>query len=121
MQNNNFWFPCVGLPVIIMFSSYLMSVKNHAIDGNLLAWLTDHLKDRQQRVVNVVGGQHSNWGTITAGVPQGGVLGPLMFLIYINDIVNCVKNVKVRLFADDTCLFLEVTTDAKLRKKLIMI
>ena len=76
------------------------------VDGNLLACLTDHLKDRQQCVV--VGGQHSNWGTITAGVPQGGVLGPLTFLIYINDIVNCVKNVQVRLFADDACLFLEV-------------
>ena len=45
---------------------------------------------------------------ITAGVPQGGVLGPLMFFIYINGIVNCVKNEQACLFADDTCLFLEV-------------
>ena len=46
--------------------------------------------------------------TIGAGVPQGSVLGPLLFLLYINDITSQIKNSNIRLFADDTCLFLEV-------------
>ena len=59
-----------------------------------------------QRVV--INGQCSSWGTIGAGVPQGSVLGPLLFLLYINDIVHVVNNCNIRLFADDTCLFIEV-------------
>ena len=56
-----------------------------------------------QRVV--INGQFSDWKTIFAGVPQGSVLGPLLFLVYINDITSVVKYCNVRLFADDTCLF----------------
>ena len=41
-------------------------------------------------------------------MPQGSILGPLLFLIFINDIVQCIENCNIRLFADDTCLFLEV-------------
>ena len=58
-----------------------------------------------QRVV-VRGGQ-SQWGRVKAGVPQGSVLGPLLFLIYINDIVEIVRS-SIRLFADDTTLFIRV-------------
>ncbi len=76
------------------------------IDGRLLVWLQNYISNRYQRVV--VGGQQSKWGRVTAGVPQGSVLGPLLFLLYINDIANCVQDVQVRLFADDTCIFLEV-------------
>ena len=72
---------------------------------------------RRLEIISVAFGQHSNWGTIIAGVPQGGVLGPLNFLIYINDIVNCVKDVKVRLFADVTCLFLEVNNRRETAEK----
>ncbi len=41
-------------------------------------------------------------------MPQGSVLGPLLFLVYVNDIVNVVTNCNIRLFADDTCLFIEI-------------
>ena len=64
--------------------------------------LIDFLKERKQRVV--LNGQHSNWSNISAGVLQGSILGPLLFLIYINDLSdNLISN--PRLFADDTSLF----------------
>ena len=54
--------------------------------GNLLEWLTNYLKDRLQRVVIHVNGAHSDWTKILVGVLQGFILGPLLFLIYVNDI-----------------------------------
>ena len=84
----------------------LFKLKKCGISGRLLLWFEDYLKDHQQRVV--ISGQASEWGTIKAGVPQGSVLGPLLFLLYINDLPNVVRNCEIRLFADDTCLFIEV-------------
>ena len=68
------------------------------------AWFSDYLTNRQQRVV--INGQTSQWKPIQAGVPQGSVLGPLLFLIYINDITFQVQSSEVRLFADDTVLYI---------------
>jgi hypothetical protein len=84
----------------------LYKLQRCGIGGGLLSWFIDYLKDRLQRVI--INGQHSSWGTVNAGVPQGSVLGPLLFLIYINDVVQTVKFCNIRLFADDTCLFIEV-------------
>ena len=84
----------------------LAKLRASGISGRLLDWITDYLKDRLQRVV--INGQCSNWTEIKAGVPQGSVLGPLLFLLYINDIVNVVRNCHIKLFADDTCLYIEV-------------
>jgi hypothetical protein len=84
----------------------LFKLKKCGITGKLLDWLKDYLTDRQQRVI--VNGEFSEWGKIQAGVPQGSVLGPLLFLIFINDITYVIKHCKIRLFADDTCLFIEV-------------
>ena len=69
--------------------------------GNLLETLTDFLKDQKQRVV--LNGQNSSWANIEAGVPQGSILGPLLFLIYINDLPDNLST-NVKLFADDTSL-----------------
>ena len=76
----------------------------------------DYLQDRVQRVI--INGQFSSWNNITAGVPQGSVLGPLLFLVFINDITNVVENCNIRLFADDTSLFIEVDNRKQAAAKL---
>ena len=64
--------------------------------------LRDFLSYRKQRVV--LNGQYSSWDNVTAGVPQGSILRPLLFLIYINDLPNDLSS-NCKLFADDTSLF----------------
>ena len=72
----------------------------------MLRLIKDFLSNRKQRVV--LNGQCSSWMDVQAGVPQGSIVGPLLLLIYINDLPdNLVSNPK--LFADDTSLFSKVT------------
>ena len=72
------------------------------ITGNLLKLFQSFLIGRQQRVV--LNGQHSKWAPVLAGVPQGSILGPLLFLIYINDLPENLES-SAKLFADNTSLF----------------
>ena len=74
-----------------------------------MALLTDFLSNRKQRVV--LNDQHSSWTDIKAGVLQGSILGPLLFLVYIKDLTENV-NSNPKLFAKDTFLFLIVTDEA---------
>ena len=85
----------------------LFKLKSKGISGNLLNWFTNYLSDRYQRVC--MNNATSSWKKINAGVPQGSILGPLLFIIFINDIVNDM-NSSIRLFADDTCIF-EIVDD----------
>ena len=73
--------------------------KQHGIDGNFLKWLTDNLSEKQQKVM--IRGCISTSKPINAGVPQGSVLGPLLFLIYVNDIADSLLSL-TWLFADDS-------------------
>ena len=75
------------------------------LSSSLLVWLTNYLSNRRQRVV--IPGGMSEWSFIKAGVPQGSILGPLLFLVYINDIVSEISS-NIRLFADDTSLYIIV-------------
>lgn len=84
----------------------IFKLKQAGIGGKLLDWFSDYLYGRLQRVV--INGQCSEWQEIKAGVPQGSVLGPTLFLIFINDIIYVVRHCKIRMFADDTCLIIEV-------------
>ena len=80
----------------------------YGIRGNVLSWIRDFLKERKQRVV--LNGEESNWLDVTSGIPQGSVLGPILFLVYINDLPEVVHNA-VKLFADDTKLYGNSCTD----------
>ena len=72
------------------------------LSGELYNFLESYLSGRLQRIV--LNGQMSLWRSIQAGVPQGSILGPLLFLIYINNFPNELKS-NVKLFANDTSLF----------------
>ena len=80
----------------------LGKVKHYGITGQTLNWISEFLSGRTQCVV--VDGAESCWIPVTSGVPQGTVLGPLLFLLYINDLPDCVSS-SVRLFADDCLLY----------------
>ena len=73
--------------------------------NRVVKWFESYLSQRRQRVV--INGQSSDWVHILAGVPQGSILGPLLFLIYINDMVKHI-GCSIRLFADDTSLYIIV-------------
>ena len=80
----------------------IFKLKQNGISGNLLNLLCDFLRNRKQRVL--LNGQVSDWSDVRAGVPQGSILGPLLFLIYINDLSEGLSS-NAKLFADDTSLF----------------
>ena len=83
----------------------LYKLQKVGIKGDLLHWFANYLTDRKQRVV--IRDQISHWGNIKAGVPQGSGLGPMLFLVYINDLAEVVK-CNLKMFAYDTCLYVTV-------------
>ena len=79
-------------------------LENSGIGGPLLAWFRSYLTDQQQCVV--LHGVCSDWLPVTSGVPQGSILGPLLFLIYCNDVQNYIQaKSTLTLFADDSKLY----------------
>ena len=81
-------------------------MKAYGVDGKVANWVKDFLVGRKMKVT--VRESASDWCDVLSGVPQGSVLGPLLFLIYVNDLpekVNC----EAKIFADDTKLFKVVT------------
>ena len=83
----------------------IFKLNRAGIHEKLVAWFSDYLCNRCQKVV--LPGCRSNTTHLNAGVPQGSVLGPLLFLVYINDIVENIES-GINLFADDTSLSLVV-------------
>ena len=83
----------------------IFELKTYGVNGEVLTLLTNYLLKRYQRVV--LNGQTSSWELVKSEVPQGSVLGPLFFLIYINDLPDNLES-NCKIFADDTSLFYKV-------------
>ena len=84
---------------VVPHEELILKLESYGIEGNLLRWISAFLRDRRQRVV--LGDSISDWMPVTSGVPQGSVLGPTLFLIFINDMPEVIQSL-VKLFADDS-------------------
>ena len=80
----------------------IQKLNRYGISGPLNIWIQNFLSGRTQRVV--CDGEQSSWAPVTSGVPQGSVIGPILFLVYINDLPKGLKT-QTRLFADDTIVY----------------
>lgn len=79
------------------------------LSDTAVSWFESYLHDRQQCLL--VGSSSSEWRVVRSGVPQGSVLGPLLFTIYINDVTNSIKNCKHMAYADDLQIYYHFRTD----------
>ena len=86
------------------------------VRGIELEWFKSYLSNRKQAVK--IGLNQSSSQAVVSGVPQGSVLGPFLFLLYINDIYLSSPLVKFHLFADDTCIFHSSKNNSKLEQEL---
>ena len=83
----------------------LLKLNRYGIDGQLDLWFRNLLTNGKQRVL--IRGSYSDWSPVTSGVPQGSILGPVMFLIYVNDIPDIITST-AKLFADDTKIYRQI-------------
>ena len=80
----------------------ILKLKSHWMGNSIINWIEQWLTDRRQRIV--VDGEVSSWKSVLSGVPQGSVLGPILFWVYISDLEEGVTG-KILKFVDDTKLF----------------
>ncbi len=106
-------FDCVNHEILIR------KLQVYGIDGIALNWLISYLSNRYQKV-EIQNSIQSSFCKITSGVPQGSILGPLLFLIYANDLPDSISNSRVVMYADDTSMVLSHKTKDVLSDHLLI-
>ena len=85
----------------------LSKLSSYKLHDSIIEWINNFLSDRHQRVR--IGGEFSCWAKVLSGIPQGSILGPLLFIIFINDFVDiCSDSIKMYLFADDANMYCHI-------------
>src|SRR6266536_3910236 len=87
----------------------LSKLLTYGVDGDILMWIENFLTERKMRVI--VNGITAKWTRVNSGVPQGSVLGPILFLLYVNELPDIVKS-SIKMFADDTKIWKTLKIDA---------
>ena len=94
----------------------LEKLHSYGISGDELRWFSSYLSERKQRVV--MNGVCAGWSDVRTGVPQGSILGPLLFIVFVNDLPSVVSHSEVCLYADDTTVYVADEDPAVVRDKL---
>ena len=84
------------------YNILVQKLERFGVEGDELSWFKGYLEDRRQRVR--VGEVKSTWSVVKRGVPQGSILGPFLFILYVNDLPHTIQQCQVRQYADDTTL-----------------
>lgn len=87
----------------------MYKLEKYGISGKFLSWIGAFLRDRTQRVKT--GEQYSEYSRVSSGVPQGSVLGPILFLVYINDLTDVLRSCSVSIFADDSKIYFKADNE----------
>ena len=89
-------------------------LKTFTINDPLLSWFHSYLTGRRQRVI--INATFSNWADVGSGVPQGSLLGPILFLLFVNDMPNVINSAMLAMFADDSKCYRIINNDADFSK-----
>lgn len=86
----------------------LNQVRSFGITGKTMEWITSFLSNRKQKVR--ANGAESTWSSVLSGIPQGSIMGPILFTLFVNDLPQHISSM-ISMFADDTKLYLPLTSD----------